>query len=310
MKERWLPEGMKGTATAYELLIDRHMYALTGSAWKTLLYVCRRTIGFGKQYDRISLSQICDGITTRDGRRLDYGTGLTRKSAWRAVRELENCGLVIRTAPKKPLPALFEIYWERIAQESRNCTGVQNTPAPGEKVRGSLGEKVHPQLSVEQQSDQRSEIHDIDCPTKNRKRRDSSSGVSFTPVLKQYPKLREALARYMREGNDEKVYPSDRHVVDVMDAADGATEDEVIRILVYFYNERGLRPGTDTGPRSFAWFPSVIADYVEKKAIREAGRTPIGYDDWQERNETRKANLAALELPDADEPQVSIGGKW
>jgi hypothetical protein len=39
-----------------------------------------------------------------------------------------------------------------------------------------------------------------------------------------------------------------------MDAARGASDEEVIACLSYLYNERGLKPGIRNGPRSFAWF--------------------------------------------------------
>jgi len=60
---------------------------------------------------------------------------------------------------------------------------------------------------------------------------------------------------------DKDVYPRDRHLVDVMDAASGQTEEAVIACLKYLYFERGLKPGTRNGPRSFAWFPTVVQDY-------------------------------------------------
>jgi hypothetical protein len=53
-----------------------------------------------------------------------------------------------------------------------------------------------------------------------------------------------------------------------MQAAIGATEDEVISYLRYLYNERGLRPGTKHGPRHFSWFKTVIADYFRQERER------------------------------------------
>ncbi len=62
-----------------------------------------------------------------------------------------------------------------------------------------------------------------------------------------------------------RVYPSDRLVVDVMEAGAGATEEEVIRCLRYLKDERGLRPNARHGPRHFSWFKSVVADYFLQK---------------------------------------------
>jgi len=75
-------------------VFDVWLAALTGAELKVLLYIVRRTFGFGKSADAISLRQICSGITTRDGRVLDQGTGLSRKAASQAVQSLEAKGLI------------------------------------------------------------------------------------------------------------------------------------------------------------------------------------------------------------------------
>lgn len=77
------------------------------------------------------------------------------------------------------------------------------------------------------------------------------------------------LAQYMMSGpDDEKRYPNERQVVDIMDAA-GVTEDAVLNCLSYLYNERKLRPGTRNGPRHFSWFVTVVGDYFRQKRARE-----------------------------------------
>lgn len=93
----------------------------------------------------------------------------------------------------------------------------------------------------------------------------------------QYPKLREALADYMQEPGQERVYGSDRQVVDIMDGAEGATEEEVIRCLRYLYHERGLKPGTKNGPRHFSWFRTAVRDYFrQKRRFQEAEPATAG----------------------------------
>lgn len=67
----------------------------------------------------------------------------------------------------------------------------------------------------------------------------------------------------------ERVYPGDRQVVDVMDAAAGASEEDVIRCLQYLREERGLWPGTKHGPRHFSWFKTLVANYFQQKRNRE-----------------------------------------
>jgi phage replication O-like protein O len=70
-------------------VFDELMGDLTGAELKVLMYICRRTFGFKKESDTISLHQIADGIVTRDGRVLDHGTGLSKRHVQRALKTLE-----------------------------------------------------------------------------------------------------------------------------------------------------------------------------------------------------------------------------
>ena len=59
-----------------------------------MLYICRRTFGFHKEEDRISFSQFINGIKGRDGKRLDYGTGLARPSVSEALKNLRQSNAI------------------------------------------------------------------------------------------------------------------------------------------------------------------------------------------------------------------------
>jgi hypothetical protein len=56
-----------------------------------------------------------------------------------------------------------------------------------------------------------------------------------------------------------------------MDAAGGASEDEVVACL---REERGLRAETKNGPR-FSWLKTVVTDYFSQKRDRQAGGAPV-----------------------------------
>ncbi|MBM2826243.1 MAG: hypothetical protein HW403_307 [Dehalococcoidia bacterium] len=75
-------------------LIDHVMPFLTPSEWKVCTYIIRRTFGWKKESDDISLDQICNGIVKRDGVHLDYGTQLDKKTTIRALRGLESKGVI------------------------------------------------------------------------------------------------------------------------------------------------------------------------------------------------------------------------
>ena len=72
------------------------MHQLGGAEIKVFFYICRRTMGFDKRADAIGIRQMCSGIVTANGRRLDHGAGLSKTSALRAVGSLESLGLIRR----------------------------------------------------------------------------------------------------------------------------------------------------------------------------------------------------------------------
>ena len=77
-------------------IFDFLMSQLNGSEIRVLLYICRRTYGFKKRADSISLSQMVGGITTKEGKVLDTGTGLGKTSVARALTSLEEKGIIVR----------------------------------------------------------------------------------------------------------------------------------------------------------------------------------------------------------------------
>jgi Bacteriophage replication protein O len=75
-------------------LVDWVMAYLTGAELKVLLYIVRRTFGFKKAADAISIEQLCNGIVTHDGRRLDLGTAMKRSTVLEALRSLRQKNLI------------------------------------------------------------------------------------------------------------------------------------------------------------------------------------------------------------------------
>lgn len=75
-------------------LMDWVVADVSDSENRILGYVLRRTTGFNKESDAISLKQMCHGIRKYDGTKLDLGTGLSREGALRAIERLEARGLL------------------------------------------------------------------------------------------------------------------------------------------------------------------------------------------------------------------------
>ena len=75
---------------------DQLLHRLTGAEVKIASYIIRRTFGFKKRSDTISLSQMTQGITTIDGRVLDHGPGLSKATVVRAVKQLVKITVIVK----------------------------------------------------------------------------------------------------------------------------------------------------------------------------------------------------------------------
>jgi len=80
----------------FDMLLD----ILNGSELKVLLYIIRRTFGFKKESDNISLNQIVNGIRKKDGSIQDYGTGISKLSARNAVKGLIDKNVILKIRRK------------------------------------------------------------------------------------------------------------------------------------------------------------------------------------------------------------------
>ena len=78
-------------------LFDELLAVLSGAELKVVLYVIRRTFGFKRESDNISLSQMLRGIRTKDGRRLDRGVGLSKPTLLKAIRGCVEKNIIIPT---------------------------------------------------------------------------------------------------------------------------------------------------------------------------------------------------------------------
>jgi hypothetical protein len=180
------------------------------------------------------------------------------------LAELEQAGLIRRVSrftQRAQTSNTFEFLWhELFVRGANDCSGEgvnDNSP------RG-----------VNDRSPKESHLEESHSEEGLRLSAHESQKTRFAPGLmpsrcKQHPSLKQALADYMREGKSAAYGdPSDREVVDILDAAQPATEQEVVECLRYLYEERGLRPGTRNGPRHYSWFQPVIAEYFQNKRDR------------------------------------------
>lgn len=120
-----------------DVILDHWMAELSGAELKVLLYIARRTYGFGKESDTISLTQIAGGLRRRDGTVLDRGTGASRSSVARSLKALEERGLIVRKTNLSDSTGEFEenTYSINLAWEPPSGTGPGNVP-PGSSAGG------------------------------------------------------------------------------------------------------------------------------------------------------------------------------
>ena len=143
-------------------VFDSLMPSLSGGELKVLLYICRRTFGFQKDSDRISLSQIAHGITTKTGRVLDHGTGLCKRHVINALKTLEKKNIIIITREVDET-GFNAINTYRLNMASADCAaepivhhGVVNENAPGVVHSGSPG-VVKPSAPTKQREQKKEE---------------------------------------------------------------------------------------------------------------------------------------------------------
>lgn len=136
-------------------VFDILMYHLSGNDLKVLLYICRRTFGFKKDNDNISLNQMLTGITTKEGKVLDRGTGLSKPTLLRSVRSLENSGVIVRirrqSAEKGNEPTNYRLNFLAPLGKKMILGGDQNFTKPLVKER-------YPQQTVLQETEVQQDV--------------------------------------------------------------------------------------------------------------------------------------------------------
>src|SRR5215213_10108754 len=115
-------------------LFDELLPDLSGAELKVLLFVVRRTFGFKRDDDAISLSQMLHGITTREGRVLHRGVGLSKPTLLAALRSLQTKGILRaarqRSAAKGNEPTVYALRFADRDQEAEAARPATRAPHP------------------------------------------------------------------------------------------------------------------------------------------------------------------------------------
>ncbi|MBC7286519.1 MAG: replication protein [Armatimonadetes bacterium] len=118
-------------------LFDEHLPYLGHAELKVLLYIIRRTFGWGKEADAISLAQ------------LERGTGLSRRAVREAVKSLEEKRLILperySTPRGDPGVNIYRLNIKRASFRSPPATARLGAKVAGEEVPYGRGGSTLPQ---------------------------------------------------------------------------------------------------------------------------------------------------------------------
>jgi hypothetical protein len=135
-----------------DTLFDELLSELSGAELKVVLYIIRRTFGFKRQTDTISISQMLSGITKRSGEVLDKGTGLSKPTLLKAIKELADKGIILPTRKydekggNMPTEYRLHIVAEPPQERGDDTLGKETLPSPlGKKIlQGEVKKNDHP----------------------------------------------------------------------------------------------------------------------------------------------------------------------
>ena len=147
-----------------DIVFDELQHRLSGSEYKVLMYILRRTFGFKKDADSISYTQMLNGIVRRDGARIDYGAGIKSPTTLtQAIKRLEELGVITAVRNSSQEKGLeTTTYQPNMGMD----TPVQklNTPTPKNVVGATtkngvpLLQKVEQQETVKQETEKQQHV--------------------------------------------------------------------------------------------------------------------------------------------------------
>jgi hypothetical protein len=169
------------------IFFDERLSTLSEAKLKVLLYIFRRILGWGKSFDVIALSQFMNGIVTKKGRRLDYGTGLSKPTVIEALKELIAEGYILRFIAGKG-SARKSIYFlntlrNRQIVDDLECGKLSIEKLLGQNPKPTHGKKSQPKQHPENGQDSQPTKE----PPKQNRQKKENLGVdnSRTPLKPQ-----------------------------------------------------------------------------------------------------------------------------
>jgi phage replication O-like protein O len=248
-------------------LFDDLMSQLSGAELKVLLYIIRRTFGFKKDVDNISLNQICKGIITRAREVLDRGTGLSQQSVITALKGLvEKNAIVAKRRSSKERGYEATTYSLNLIPFSNNLM----TPSP--KMREALPQKVEIQETETQQTDLQYRNSNSKLLSNGSKRNKGytefkamgdllkNTFTKKTIDLKEIPdSLKVTLAEISSEfGEKRNIRSNLTHVVRILQRSGKSSQN----FTSYLYEARSITKQQGSVKKQMPYFFRVLEDIV------------------------------------------------
>ena len=234
-------------------VLDELMPRLSGSEFKVLMYIVRRTFGFKKDADAISLTQMTDGIRTRDGRQLDRGCGLARSTAVAAINSLIAKGVIAaekNQSDERGFEATtYTLHWADDPYAENRTSPVRKSNQPldresnpqhtdDQQTEGNSSKSPHPQMLVSREQRSVIEAYARDYATELRD--ESRIGSTVTRLTRIFANSGLELGSFL----------------DMLQNARQATQK----------HSASIRKETADGRKSkMSYFLAVVEDLVEKR---------------------------------------------
>ncbi len=159
---------------------------LTEAELRVLLYIVRRTFGFKKDRDAISLTQMVEGIRARDGRVLDKGTGMSRRGVMKGCAGLIDKAIITVEKRMSELGDneinIYSLHFREAAEVGNVVPYGREPSAPG------VGNEVAPQETVEQETDiNLSKVRKTSSPKEKKSETGSAVPASREPATRRNP---------------------------------------------------------------------------------------------------------------------------
>jgi hypothetical protein len=265
----------------------------------------RRTFGFKREADTISLSQLVSGITTRDGQVLDRGTGLSKATVARGLKGLREKGVIEsqrnRSAERGDEPTTYRLRFKQAGstpEEPAPLSHQQDRPRVS-PVTQAVSQPRNTQQTVQQQTaleyskwDELGDNTEVgqgvvpDQTTSNEEQTESIESQPLGAILKHRVRrdvgrddraaISVAMERFADElGDQAEIKVSISRALNLFQAA-GVSRDVFVDVLFQAKGEvldRRAFPGKAPVPRNrMAYFFALVEDRLGLRETADVSR--------------------------------------